>query len=1055
MIEALLHRVLVLSASRLPGRCIHGIGILLGVIALGVVAQAASAQTCPSSDPNANYNCPVGPPYLLPGWGNVPWAQPQYFTTIQTGDVDGDGQAELIGRDARGLHIYKFNSASGIWQPVFVEDGSAELVLMNFSDRNGWAGEEYYSTIKLVKLDASPAKLVGRARSGLVVFEFLKGPTTALGFPTGRWHQITTGGPFIDKEHWNVAPYYQTLRYGMIDGSSNASVIAWGAQGISTFTWNGSGWTPQAQTSAFGDAASADSRELISLQLANVDATGRAKLLTVDSSGLTAFQFVAGTGWQRYVNDDAGLFGNFPCGADRESCAYTLQTMVLDSTRVPAVIARRVGCTAGGVLGVKLDAGTRQWASIYGTPSANGPFDDCAPGFSKEDSYRTIRSADLDGDGVDELLGRGPGGILAYRWNSTTKTWTQIVNNTPALSDTLWASDPSYWQSIRTAKIGAKTALLARGPTGVRTWVYNGSTLASPLPYGNFPPLDANTYAAINRFLNLGIGITVRDLYTGPADTASGVLRDKMRELTTQGTGCPDETSADPPQYANCAPLSGTTNPTYTTTVNQLVKELWYAANVVDHYTTLQSMQTALFTTDGSTLPAIDANLQLPQAKDQSTAMNWLALFDGILFVVGDLVGEEFSDAVTYTADAMNAVLSGASLFQRPQKAASLAQKYADILSTVANMNSTAQSTVPAQKHHILGDYSLLGTVGQLVGSQVWTLEEGGYLSVSRFGFTYWVMQSLLPTVWNQYQVVDCINDFYTACTAPPNGINMQTYSASAFTGFLPKQTPCQNSCSIDYCQTICQFDSFPSTDNIVNLVFGPLTPQCKYSSAGTSWTYPSPNAPGCSLGAANDMFALANGWQFHYDYIDVTNYVGTSISLGTAANLNDPTLKPQLSMQMVGPLYPPVDLRTAQLQVGRLLRETGGAEELFKNDSGADFVPVSLTPQPQATPGRAVFETPPGHKPHIVATVQSKPGRALNFAITVDEASFIDPMLCVGQPDAYTRLHVQLQLSGGGLPAPANFAQILDWRCEVDQQGTLRTLRAASKPAWGLSFGR
>ena len=281
MIEPLLPRPLTRPSLRLLARCSRRVGILLGVVALGVLAQGASAQTCPSSDPDTNYNCPVGPPYMLPGWGNVPWSQPRYFKTIQTADVDGDGQAELIGRDSRGLHIFKFSTTTGTWLPVFASGGGTELVLVDFSDPNGWAAERFYSTIKLVKLDSSPAKLVARSHSGLLVYEFVKGPPNNLGFPTGAWVQKTTEGPFPGNENdWGVAPYYETLRYGMIDASGNASVIGWGAQGISTFTWNGSGWTPQAATPAFGDAVATDPRDLISLQLGKIDATGKAKLLT-------------------------------------------------------------------------------------------------------------------------------------------------------------------------------------------------------------------------------------------------------------------------------------------------------------------------------------------------------------------------------------------------------------------------------------------------------------------------------------------------------------------------------------------------------------------------------------------------------------------------------------------------------------------------------------------------------------------------------------------------------------------------------------------------------
>ncbi len=85
-----------------------------------------------------------------------------------------------------------------------------------------------------------------------------------------------------------------------------------------------------------------------------------------------------------------------------------------------------------------------------------------------------------------------------------------------------------------------------------------------------------------------------------------------------------------------------------------------------------------------------------------------------------------------------------------------------------------------------------------------------------------------------KFEVVNCFDKFSQSCAVPPNGLNMQTYSATSFTGFLPKQTACQNSCGIDYCEVLCSFDRFPSTNNIVDLAFGPLTPDCKYSSTGS-----------------------------------------------------------------------------------------------------------------------------------------------------------------------------------------------------------------------------
>jgi len=95
--------------------------------------------------------------------------------------------------------------------------------------------------------------------------------------------------------------------------------------------------------------------------------------------------------------------------------------------------------------------------------------------------------------------------------------------------------------------------------------------------------------------------------------------------------------------------------------VNQLIKELWYAGNVVDHFTTLQTMQTQLFVATGTELPAIDKNLQIPEASDESAAMNRFSLFDGILFLAGDVPA--FGPEITIAADAFSSLLSGLPLF--------------------------------------------------------------------------------------------------------------------------------------------------------------------------------------------------------------------------------------------------------------------------------------------------------------------------------------------------------------------------------------------------------
>jgi len=1022
-------------------------------LAGSVAAADVSAQTCPASDPNQNYNCPIGPSYLLPSWGNVPWSLPQHYQDILSGDLDGDGKDELVGRDALGVHVWSFNTALGTWQPWLTTNGTGELVLP-LTDAVGWDLPEYYTTLRLMNLPGRHGKvLAGRGASGLLLYGLTRGSGPVTAFPAGTWTQLAPGGPFANADCfsnlkcWDSAPYYQTIRFGDIDGEPGDEVIGWGGDGGVAFKWNGSEWVSLTGFPPGIDAAPYYPAIVLSRQFADVDGEPGQELLNWEQEGIRVHKFVPGPNGGAWTELALlAAFGVPSCidsnGGSNPSCWSTLQTAPWSSGGA-AVLMRFPKCNNidGGMSGAQYNPTSRAWNMLF----TAGPFDDCS-GFTQPQYYETIQVARITGNALPELIGRGPDGILVYQWNGTS--WVPLSTNVPALSDPLWASDPSYWQTIKTAMIDGtgRAALLARGQTGMRTWLYQNGTLARPVPYGNFAPFtgrQGTNFGALNGHLMLGSG-TIRDTYTNPSiDNTSSALRGYIGTIVTIGKGCQDAVSSDPPQYQSCdtSAVTNAFNPEYTQVVNQIVKELWWAANVVDHFTTIQTMRGEFFTTENSEFPSLAGNLQLPQASGESGGANYLNLFASILKVIAALTGQP---EVAAAGNAISAGVSVVPLFANPRQA-TFQHTYSQIQTQIASVQETMKSSNLAQKHHVLSDYALLGTVGQLVGSQVWTLDEDGYLSANRQAFTLWIYQTFLPLQWGLWEVTNCVNDLpYVTCTPPPSGPYLASYGSGGvnFSGLFPSQMPCTTYQG----ETTCSW-TLPDPTT-VNALFTPVSPQCTYmAGSGSAWVYAGTGKTACTLGVGTEIFNNEGGWNFQVSPLNVHDYALVLNATSSASSLNDLQLQPSVRLQGFAPFSVDIDLRTVQLRVNGLLREAGGSEELVKDIVGNEFVPIALQPQSRASAGLATFETPAGQTPHINAVVQVKPRRAIGFDISVDQAAVVDPQLCIGSPPT-ARLQVALQLSGGGLQAPVTFAQVQDWECVSDDRGTLRLLRTKGHPA-------
>ncbi|HEY1960692.1 MAG TPA: GH25 family lysozyme [Polyangiaceae bacterium] len=174
-----------------------------------VCARAAAGITCAMSN-GKGFDAPISGP----AWSDQgSWDQPQYYQTIQLVDVNGDGMSDLCGRAAGGI-VCEISNGSGFGREI---SGPA------WSDAAGWAKPQYMETIRFADVDGDgKADVCGRAAAGMLC-ELSDGN----GFPTE-----VTGPQWSDDQGWAAQQYWSTIQTADVNGDGKADLCGRGAAGI-------------------------------------------------------------------------------------------------------------------------------------------------------------------------------------------------------------------------------------------------------------------------------------------------------------------------------------------------------------------------------------------------------------------------------------------------------------------------------------------------------------------------------------------------------------------------------------------------------------------------------------------------------------------------------------------------------------------------------------------------------------------------------------------------------------------------------------------------------
>jgi FG-GAP-like repeat len=1025
---------------------------LVGLVAAwGGQAQADSTGVCPDAGTDTSA---CGPVLTLPQWSSSGgWTEPQYYSTIQTADLNGDGKAELLARGEAGLQVYTFDPAAGQWQLTPQDPG---IVLTDVSDSAGWAQPQYYSTLQTADLDGDgQAELLGRGTGGLVVWKWNKATQTftQLGPPLAA---------MADSGGWTDPQYYSTIQTADVNGDGTDEVIARFSDGIHVFDWEPgteAGWTDlqHGQANPALSTPTWSTPDLYStIQTGDVDGDGAADLIARDYAG-------HGIDLWKWSKAQSG-FVQIPLEIDPAPTqpywqlpAYysTIQTGDVDGDGAAELLARG----PDGLMIWKYYPATQEFLQLGSTISY---FAD-AGNWSEAEYDTTIQTARFDAARpAAEILARGAEGMVAFAWNGSS--WQQTVTNEPSLSDPLW-SDPSLYSTIQTADIDGNGVddLLGRGPYGLRTWTFDSASqsFVRPQPYGNYPQFsgeEADAYDALNAFLGPSMTEpTVRQEYcVGVPAAECAPNYDNLGFLLGDLTkNCNQLTGVNPPTYATCTPPPGSNVSTaaWTAVANEIIAELFWAQAVIGYFTGdeqspgIETMANSLFELDNGDLPDIVNDLQLTEAAHLKVSASPGDAVASGLDAIGELVdtfgGEETGGLATgleLAADVLGGVMDASTL-----SGPSVAEEYTQISEDVQSAQSTLVATTQAQQTLALGDYGFLRTIGYLAAKGVYNINLAAARSAGEEGFATWVYQLLLPKIWARYVVSDCKDEDYVviihSCHVPPSGDYMESRSGDNFTAILDQASACATSSGVpvnNYCSWILPADS------LVNVIWGQTQSECTFDGTGNTWRYtiPNPEEPlnpiHCNLQIpSGELFNNEEGWSFPTYYCKPgacsssaarAGLVGARITSGVASGLgHNGQVGFTGSMTGVGD----VALDGATVQVQRVLFDGQTGEELVRDRNGGYALPVTLVER-TARAGAATFSTALGGRPRMVLWL-TKQGADLGLSFSANGISLRDPTCTGAPPTATLAPRILLRERGGDTLI---FDPAATWEC---RHGILR----------------
>lgn len=749
------------------------------------------------------------PHFSLPAWSDAQWSDPSAYSTIQTGDIDGDGADELIGRGPLGVEAFDFDRSTGQWLPLYRQPSPA------LTDEDGWNQPAYYATIQLADVNGDGAdELLARAADGLHAWQF--NPATA------AWEELDTLTELSDAEGWGSSPaYYETIQAGNVFGSKAEEVVARAADGMRVWSLTEVGWIKYTHRGPFADADGWTRPEYfktINVDPGLIDNAGEYEVIWARAAGGIVFHRFTGSGWTRYERPMPQFSDrNNDWGDWSDPRAYSTIQAAINPTGDGASYI--VGRSSKFFVG----------ASVY--RSLNRMIVDRA--FSWDAGWKnpaygsTIQAADIDGDGRDEFIGRSSSGVIALKTGTTGQCGNALClirsgQTATGFSDEGYWDRPRYYSTIQVVDAGepGTSLLVGRGTSGIAT-SERGQAGAWRSPSAGFPAFSdgrQQAYLAISNAL-AGSGTDLRAAYPG---WNPGMFSNARTTLAALGR------PAEVPESD------------WSEVRSQIDSELQNGFLVADWYDNyLRPITQEIFTIQGMDETA--AVIQLDTQKANELLVKQWSMVSGVVLGMARTAGALAPPAAAASALIGAAVSSGIGAPKINSGINGITARFIDLRNELQGDFQSAIRGLGESREEINGNYGLqlavadrlirAGLLSKMTASQTAVAEAG-----AAYAYSVHAWQTLAPAVWQAARFAGDRDSRNYYCTQLAACI----YDVDGFAWTLSRGT---------------DRGGFGGTITLAlrNQLFGATSAECRHV-----WQFAS-----CNLGVRPaDVFNRRNGWE-------------------------------------------------------------------------------------------------------------------------------------------------------------------------------------------------